>query len=64
MNSNHKNTLSGKDNKRLDQSTPTRKEGTAAWSEEKELLKTSNVAIPSQPSVENAKEWVDNGSRL
>lgn len=56
--------LCGLDNKRLDQSDPTNNEGTAAWANVAKLQKQSNVSIPSDENVKNAKEWVDNGSRL
>jgi hypothetical protein len=58
------NTLKGDRNDRLDKCTPICKENTAAWSETDKTIKTSNVTIPSQANVINAKEWVDDGSRL
>lgn len=56
--------LDGKDNKRLYSSRPTNSEGTAAWSEDSEIMPVSKVEIPDTDFVEEAKDWVDNGSRL
>lgn len=58
------NVLSGKDNKRLGQTTPNHQESTAAWNDTDQLQEVSKVSIPSDANVEKAKEWVDNGSRL
>ncbi len=58
------NQLNGSNNKRLSSSKPTDNEGTAAWANEKSRHKNSNVSIPSIDNVINAKEWVDNGSKL
>ena len=59
-----KDILSGRNNNRLDSKTPIHKENTAAWNETDKTLKPSKVSIPSEPNVVNAKEWVDDGSRL
>ncbi|ROR27227.1 uncharacterized protein DUF3787 [Mobilisporobacter senegalensis] len=59
-----KDILSGRNNSRLNSKTPIHKENTAAWNETDKTIKPSNVSIPSQPNVVNAKEWVDDGSRL
>ncbi len=56
--------LDGSNNKRLTSSKPTDNEGTAAWANEKKVQKKSEVSIPSLDNVINAKEWVDNGSKL
>ncbi|MDB8792413.1 DUF3787 domain-containing protein [Romboutsia sp. 1001216sp1] len=56
--------LSGENNKRLKSNRPTNQESTAAWANTQELQEVTNVSIPSLNNVENAKEWVDNGSRL
>ena len=56
--------LKGKDNKRLKSMKPTNNEATAAWANECETEANSKVSIPSLDSVEEAKEWVDNGSKL
>lgn len=58
------NQLEGKNNIRLTSSKPTNNEGTAAWANEKSRQKKSDVSIPSLENVINAKEWVDNGSKL
>jgi hypothetical protein len=58
------NTLSGKNNKRLDKVKSTNNEGTAAWANEESTLNTSNVSMPGEYEVEKAKNWVDNGSKL
>lgn len=59
-----KDTLSGKNNKRIDNTDPTNCEGTAAWANNEKNLKVSNVSIPAEYDVDKAKNWVDNGSRL
>lgn len=64
MSNDEENVLSGKNNKRLEKSTPTNKESTAAWSEENKIVKLSHVSIPSSDNVQKAKEWVDDGSKL
>ncbi|MDO5519693.1 MAG: DUF3787 domain-containing protein [bacterium] len=56
--------LSGKNNKRLHSSTPTNNERTAAWTDEASEFNVSQVKIPDNYCVEEAKDWVDNGSRL
>lgn len=56
--------LEGNNNKRLTSSKPTDNEGIAAWANEKNKQKNSDVSIPSLENVINAKEWVDNGSKL
>lgn len=37
---------------------------TAAWSESYKVIPESNVTIPSIENVIDAKEWVDDGSKL
>lgn len=54
----------GKNNKRLETCNPTNSEGTAAWSSAEELYKVDQVNKPSLDRVKDAKEWVDNGSKL
>jgi hypothetical protein len=56
--------LNGSNNKRLKSNRPVKNEGTAAWSGTEDLKKESNVSIPPLSNVEEAKDWVDNGSRL
>ncbi len=54
----------GKNNKRLHKSDPTNNEGTAAWQNGASHYKVDNVNKPSLERVIDAKEWVDNGSKL
>ena len=56
--------LSGKNNGRINTSSPTNNEGTAAWANTEYVSSDCNVSIPSEANVESAKNWVDNGSRL
>ncbi|PYG87808.1 uncharacterized protein DUF3787 [Ruminiclostridium sufflavum DSM 19573] len=56
--------LNSSKNDRLTSHKPTNNEGTAAWADEKHKQKNSDVSIPSLDNVINAKEWVDNGSKL
>jgi hypothetical protein len=58
------NQLQGNSNTRLTSSKPTDNEGTAAWANEKDKMKPSDVSIPSMENVIEAKDWVDNGSKL
>lgn len=59
-----KNNYQGKDNKRLKTTTPTNNEGTAAWQNSETNYKVDNVNKPSIERVIDAKEWVDDGSKL
>ncbi|MGL5752887.1 MAG: CDIF630_02480 family spore surface protein [Paraclostridium sp.] len=56
--------LSGEGNKRLKKYRPTNSEQNAAWAEIDKLKPDSKVSTPSLQSVIDAKEWVDEGSRL
>ncbi len=56
--------LNGENNKRLYSTYPTNPEGTAAWSEDSKVIPRSKVEIPAIADVEEAKDWVDNESRL
>ena len=57
--------LSGEHNKRLKSYRPVKNEGTAAWANIDRLRQDgSKVSIPSELNVKEAKDWVDNGSRL
>lgn len=56
--------LTGERNKRLKSNKPVKSEYTAAWAGTKELRENSNVSVPPLSNVEEAKDWVDNGSRL
>lgn len=59
-----KNTLSGMDNVRLNNVHPTNNEGTAAWVNTGEINNNNDVNIQMEDDVEEAKNWVDNGSIL
>ena len=61
-NSLNKNILKG-NNKRLTNKEPTNNEATAAWSNDEKLEEKTKVNLPSDYSVNKAKNWVDNGSR-
>lgn len=61
---NKKNIFKSNDNKRIEKSKPTSNEGTAAWQNSEANFKIDNVNKPSIESVVDAKDWVDNGSRL
>jgi hypothetical protein len=54
----------GDNNERLGKIHPTNKEGTAAWQTFEGYYKVDQVGKPSEQDVIEAKEWVDNGSRL
>ena len=56
--------LSGKNNKRLKTYRPTNNQINSAWSDINSLTKDANVSIPSFQNVQDAKDWVDNGSQL
>lgn len=56
--------LSGKNNIRLKETTPMTNEYTAAWADVDNIMPESQVTQPSLEDVINAKEWVDNGSKL
>lgn len=62
--SGNRNTLNGADNKRLNNVNSTNNEGTAAWANEDKMDMETNLKIPGEYSVEKAKNWVDNGSKL
>lgn len=53
-----------KDKKGLGKIQPTNKEGTAAWQNFEGYYKVDQVGKPSEEDVIDAKEWVDNGSKL
>ncbi len=54
----------GRNNKRLNTCNPTNCECTAAWSNSDELYDVELVNKPSIDRVIDAKDWVDNGSKL
>jgi len=58
------NQLGGIDNRRLTAFRPTDNEGTAAWANEETKQKHTDVSIPKIEGVIEAKEWVDDGSKL
>lgn len=70
-NNNHDNKDRGRDrgrdkdkNKNLGKIRPTNREGTAAWQNFEGYYKVDQVGKPSEEDVIEAKDWVDNGSKL
>lgn len=59
-----KDNFKGKNNKRIHTVNPTNNEGTAAWQNGATNYKVDNVNKPSLERVIDAKEWVDDGSKL
>lgn len=64
MNHDKSQPLTGKDNQRINKISKSDNESTAAWAGTDHKEAHSKVSIPSTNAVLNAKEWVDNGSRL
>ncbi|MDE7313301.1 MAG: DUF3787 domain-containing protein [Eubacterium sp.] len=64
MNNEKSQPLTGADNKRLNKTSQSDNESTAAWAGTGHYAAKSYVSIPKASAVEDAKEWVDNGSRL
>uniref|UniRef100_N2AIX7 DUF3787 domain-containing protein n=1 Tax=Eubacterium plexicaudatum ASF492 TaxID=1235802 RepID=N2AIX7_9FIRM len=64
MNDKKSQPLKGASNQRLDKTSQSDSQSTAAWAGTDHYAQKSNVSIPKTSAVENAKEWVDNGSRL
>jgi hypothetical protein len=58
------NAFQGRNNKRLNTCKPTNCECTAAWSDSDERYDVEMVNKPSIDRVIDAKDWVDNGSKL
>lgn len=56
--------VDGRNNKRINDCKPTNCECTAAWSNSDELYDVELVNKPSIDRVIDAKDWVDNGSKL
>ncbi|PHV71991.1 hypothetical protein CS063_00510 [Sporanaerobium hydrogeniformans] len=56
--------LSGEYNKKLNNKVPTHSESTSAILNVQVEMPESKVGLPGEEAVENAKDWVDNGSRL
>lgn len=59
-----KDNLHNRNNKRLNNCDPTNNEGTAAWQNPGAPYNVDMVNKPSIESVVEAKEWVDDGSKL
>lgn len=57
-------TLDGKNNKRIKKYYQLESEQTAAWTNAVSKDAKTNVSLPSNTAVNDAKDWVDNGSRL
>lgn len=64
MNNQKSKPLTGAHNQRIDKTVLSAKESTAAWTGADHHTPKSNVVIPSSSAVHNAKEWVDDGSKL
>lgn len=56
--------LSGRDNKRLYSKVRLNNNYTAAWADREKIYPETNVTAPSEEQTEEAKDWVDNGSKL
>jgi len=56
--------LTGKDNSRLRSSKPIQSESTAGWQDIERYTPHAKVPIPSKEGVQEAKDYVDNVSRL
>lgn len=46
-----------------DMSLPIEKHETAAWANIEEVKPVSNVTVPNETEVRNAKEWVDSNEK-
>ena len=64
MKKDNKNVLTGADNKRLNNMDALSSPEDAAYANATAMQKHTHVPIPSEADVINAKEWVDNGSKL
>lgn len=56
--------LSGKDNRRLDSKVSVNSCYTEAIADNSKVCKDTNATIPSEEQILEAKDWVDNGSKL
>lgn len=56
--------LSGRNNKRLYSNVRLNNNYTAAWAEQHKTYPHTNVTAPSEDQTDEAKDWVDNGSKL
>lgn len=64
MNNQKSKPLTGAHNQRINKMTQSGNEATAAWTGAERHTSKSNVTIPGSSAVHNAKEWVDDGSKL
>ncbi len=64
MDNDKSHALTGKNNKRLDVKMTRDNQSTAAWAQADHRERETNVIIPTDSGIANAKEWVDNGSKL
>lgn len=60
---NHSKALNGENNKRLNLKIPVDQGLNYSILESDQIMPESNVSIPSEENVIEAKDWVDNGSR-
>lgn len=64
MQDNKSKALSGKNNKRLNNTDTRNSEITFPLADAQEINQAAGTSSPSIEDVIHAKEWVDNGSRL
>ena len=64
MRSQKEQVLNGSNNKRLNNTDALNNEATAAWAGVEEVMPESQVGIPSETNVVDAKDWVDDESKL
>lgn len=64
MTLNKENVLTGAGNKRLNNTDAVHSENTAAWTDTEKVIGEAKVSVPSSTNTINAKEWVDDGSKL
>lgn len=64
MKMNVNDNFQGRNNKRLNTTKATNCECTAAWQNSEGKYKVDQVNMPSIERVIDAKDWVDNGSKL
>lgn len=64
MNNSKSEPLKGENNKRLNNKDRLYNEETAAWTNISRMVDKDNVSVPDDDAVDEAKDWVDNGSRL
>lgn len=51
-------------NERIHSIKKKRSSATEAWANQAEMTSNANVSIPSDDAISEAKDWVDNGSKL